>query len=100
MKSLWKRKFMKRRKKFLVPIIKLQPQSLKFEERLKVSFLLLASKFQNPTLKVGDKLSIFYCFPSISKLKARSFMHGRKKEVNVASNLWHQKLRLRRKKNL
>jgi hypothetical protein len=27
-------------------------------------------------------------------------MHGRKKEVNVASNLWHQKLRLRRKKNL
>jgi hypothetical protein len=52
----------KKKTNFLMPIIKLQPQSKKNEEGLKIIFLVLAFKFWNPILKVRNKLIFFMVF--------------------------------------
>jgi hypothetical protein len=100
MKCFWKRKIMKKRKKFLMPMIKLQPWGLKFEERLQVSFLLLASKFQKPNVEGWEQI-VYFLLPSINfKAQSKELHEWPKKRVDVAFNLWQQKLKLGRKKNL
>jgi hypothetical protein len=81
-------------------MIKLQPWGLKFEERLQVSFLLLASKFQKPNVEGWEQI-VYFLLPSINfKAQSKELHEWPKKRVDVAFNLWQQKLKLGRKKNL
>jgi hypothetical protein len=73
MKFFRKRKIMRRKK---IPCVPYQTSSSKFEKGLRIIFLLLASNFQHPMLKVGSKLFFFNNIPLRSKLKSKNPMHG------------------------
>ncbi len=81
---------MRRRKKITHALY--QIPSPKFENKLQVNFLFLASDFQHPMLKVKSKQSFFTAFHRVQSSNQGTPHMAKKEEVDVSFNLQHRKV--------